>query len=240
MFAMTRLTQPQVDTPPRRAISPHFGYRRSHSFLGLLHPLVTNRPPEALQNLVSLRPSRIPFGHASYRVRTTATITPAVPTRFTTATSRVPTIHVLRFAESALVAKFRTTSSRIPSCTSRNSTRVSGTPLAFESAIQAFPRSGATTAPAEETSCRPGIARSPKRPPQPRHAGSRAIRQTHQHLPGNPSAGAFLAVPATHALLARLPLPSLPAPTIPSPGPPPSPSSRRLRPENSNQLALPN
>ena len=94
-------------------LGPHFGDRLSYGFLNLFRGLVSKRPPEALQNRRVPLPPRIHFSHATYLVRTVASlgaatyqqaIAPAVPSTFRTTTSNSPTIHVLRFATSAFVA----------------------------------------------------------------------------------------------------------------------------------------
>ena len=85
-------------------LGPHLGDRLSYGFLNLFRGLVSKRPPEALQNRKVPLPPRIYFSHATYLVRTVATIAPAVPSTFRTTTSNSPTIHVLRFATSAFVA----------------------------------------------------------------------------------------------------------------------------------------
>ena len=89
---------------PASILSPHFRDRLRYGFLDLLRCLVTKRPAEALRNLKATLPPRIQLSHATYPVRTAATIALTVPTTFSTATSKIPTIQVLRFAKSALVA----------------------------------------------------------------------------------------------------------------------------------------
>ena len=104
MSTTTRITKLQLAPPPQSILSSHFSDRLSYGFLDLLRRLITKRPTEPLQNLkVPLSP-RIQLSHATYRVKTTAKMAPAVPTTFSTATSKIPTIQVLRFAKSALVA----------------------------------------------------------------------------------------------------------------------------------------
>lgn len=90
---------------PASILSPHFGNRLSYGFLDLLRRLVTKRPTSPLQNLMFLCPSRIHFSHASYRVRTAATMAPAVPTTLSTTTSNRPIIHTPSFATPAFVAQ---------------------------------------------------------------------------------------------------------------------------------------
>ena len=89
---------------PASILSPHIGDRLSYRFLDPLRRLDTKRQTEPLQNLKVPLPSRIHVSHATYRVRTAATSAPAVPTKFSTATSKMPTIQILRLAKSALVA----------------------------------------------------------------------------------------------------------------------------------------
>ena len=89
---------------PASTLGPHFGDRLSYGFIDLLRCLVTKRPAEPLQNLKATRPPCIQLSHATYPVGTAAAIALTVPTTFSTATSKIPTIRVLRFAKSALVA----------------------------------------------------------------------------------------------------------------------------------------
>ena len=89
---------------PASILGSHFGDRLSYGFLDLLGRLVTKRQSEPLQNLKATLPPRIQLSHATYPVRRAATIAPTVPTTFSTATSKIPTIQVLTFAKSALVA----------------------------------------------------------------------------------------------------------------------------------------
>ena len=85
-------------------LSPHFSDRLSYGLLDLLRCLVTKRSTEPLQNLRVSLPPRIQLSHATYPVRTAATIALTVPTKFSTATSKIATIQDLRFAKSAVVA----------------------------------------------------------------------------------------------------------------------------------------
>ena len=95
---------PCLTLRPASILGSHFGDRLSYGFLDLLRCLVTKRLTEPLQNLKVPLPPRIQLSHATYPVRTAATIALTVPTTFSTATSKIPTIQVLRFAKSALVA----------------------------------------------------------------------------------------------------------------------------------------
>ena len=103
--ATTQITQAQVAAPPR--VDPRPALPRplelppprspplsGHETLGQSAPRISK----------STLPPRIHLSHVTYPVRTAATIALTVPTTFSTATSKIPTIQVLRFAKSALVA----------------------------------------------------------------------------------------------------------------------------------------
>ncbi len=96
--------RPKLTLRPASILSPHFRDRLRYGFLDLLRRLVTKRSAKALRNLKATLPPRIQLSHATYPVRTAATIALTVPTTSSTATSKIPTIQVLRFAKSALVA----------------------------------------------------------------------------------------------------------------------------------------